>query len=183
MQGSDKDSAIRSDTSEQFYSGDPDQIARVASWARDIIAIRFRHIPEQDSKDIVQEVLTMVLTASAPESVARPRNLRAFTRHVATARAIDWLRLRKPSVGIDENGHVHPGSGPYDDVLRRDETERLRYALTHIDSKCRSVLQAHYLDGVSYAVLAAEEGLAESTLRVRSFDCLRKLRAFMKAME
>ena len=144
--------------------------------AREIVAFRPYGIPRDEHDDVVQQSLAMVWRACGQPGFCLRTGLKAFVRKVVMARCVDWLRRRRAVTEVDENLEA-PGREPAEAMLRADELERVRLALTHLGSGCQEIIRLHFLEELSYAEIAARLDRAEATLRVRVFNCMKELRA------
>lgn len=159
----------------RLIQGDRSILHEVGQWARQIVRARVYRLSREEEDDLVQETVAQVWSAAGRDAFALRVGLKPFVRKVAAARAVDRLRRRRPNAELDPN-LCDRVPDPYENALRRDEEARLAWALQSLDDPCRQLIRAHYFEDRSYESLAAEEGRAVSTLRVRLFHCMQALR-------
>lgn len=159
----------------QFLAGDAAACTTVERWAMEILLFRRFRLQREELEDVVQETLITVLRHASRPDFRLTHGMRAFVRRVALTRAIDAMRRSRPTALLDEN-LPDPAPGPYDELLRRDQRARLRWALQALDPRCREIIRLHLEEDLPYAEIAAREGRSESTMRVRMFNCLKSLR-------
>lgn len=90
---------------------------------------------------------------------------RAFLQ---TLRTVRRRKLREASADPPAPGLGNPEAGT-----------RLYRILARLPETCRELLQRLYFDGASYAELAEEFGLRESSVRARTTRCLRSARKLL----
>ena len=166
----------------QFLSGDPAAAKKVQRWAWEIVFFKRLGIPTDDHDDIVQDTLASVIRAARKPDFVLQKGLRNFVRTVAIARCIDHVRRKRPTGVLDEN-HPDPGHDPYRDLLERDESGRLRWALQQLEVRCQQIIARHYFEELSYAQIATLEERSEATMRVRMFHCMKALRTLCSKWE
>lgn len=147
----------------------------VERWARDDVEFRRLPLSAVEVEDIVQQtLLELWRLASRPEFVVRV-SLRAVVRRIAVARTIDALRARRAR---DEVPDDLPDDRPDAAALlaRADDGARVRWAAAQLGAQCRDIVRLHFDDDLPFREIAARNGLAESSMRVRLFRCLQRLR-------
>jgi RNA polymerase sigma-70 factor (ECF subfamily) len=138
---------------------------------------------EHDAEDVVQDAYLRAVKffGSFRGGDARPW-LITIVRRVC----YDWLgrnRAHQPLTVFDEELHSGQGAGldPAQLVLRQENQELLRQALTELPVEFREVLVLRELEGLSYKEIAAVTNLPPGTImsrlaraRERLRDCLVK---------
>ncbi len=162
--------------------GDDDACREVESWARDIIRFQSYGLSTEDQRDVLQDTLTGLWRAVGQPDFELRHGLKALVRRIATARCIDRLRRRRPETEVPES-LPDPALDPYAQLLSSDMHARVRLAVQRLSESCRELIRRHFYEGVAYKVLADAEERAESTIRVRMFGCINKLRAMAAAWE
>lgn len=152
--------------------------------------IRQRVPDAGEAEDILQDVFFEYVEAyRLPEPIEQ---VGAWLYRVARNRIIDRFRKKRevalPEMGEDEEGHwldeVLPSSeaGPEAVYARGVLLEALIAALDELPKEQRDVFIAHELDGCSFKELAAESGVAVSTLLARKRYAVLHLRARLQTI-
>jgi RNA polymerase sigma factor (sigma-70 family) len=163
-----------------------DQNRRIAEAIRELgprIA-RFvrRRVSADDAEDILQDVyadLVEVTRALAPID-----ELGAWLYRVARNRIIDRSRKRRPEQFPEspadgerwEDMLPSPDGGPDAAYARRIVLDEIALALEELPEEQRAVFIAHEIEGESFKDIAAETGVAVSTLLSRKHYAVRFLR-------
>lgn len=163
----------------RFLEGDAAACRKAEGWIRDLIRYKGYGIPPAEYDDLVQETLAGVWRAAAAPGFTLRVGLQAFVRQVALARCVDWLRRRRPTEELDP-ALPAGGPNPYDDLLAADRRARVRWALLQLDRGCREIMRLHFVEERSYAQIALRLGRAEATMRVRMFQCIRRVRRLLE---
>ena len=166
----------------RFLAGESAAHRQVERWARDIVRFRPYGIPAPEHRDIVQQSIGMLWTACSRPSFTLRHGLRALVRRIVLARCVDHLRRMRPTVEVAED-LADPAIGLEDAALERERTLAVRRALHQLDERCREVIRLHFLDGIDYAQLAGQLGIATSTVRVRMFHCMKEVRRLISVSE
>ena len=159
----------------RFLAGDPAACRTVQGWAREIVGFRPYGIPRFEHDDVVQQSLGMMWKACSREGFALRFGLKAMVRKIVLARCVDHLRRRHPTEPVDES-LIDPGPDPERTILEADRWDSVERALRQLNQRCRDVIRLHFMDGVAYAELAERMGLAQATVRVRMFHCIKEPR-------
>lgn len=159
-----------------FLAGDPATCRVVERWAWEIVHFRWFGIPVEDRRDVIQDTVADVWRAVSQAGFTLRIGLRPLVRKIATARCIDRMRRRRPTAELSE-ALQDPNPGPYEQLLRKDESARVRWALQSMDPRCREIIQLHFVEDLPYAEIAAREQRSEATMRVRMFQCMKALRS------
>lgn len=152
--------------------------------------IRQRVPDAGEAEDILQDVFFEYVEAyRLPEPIEQ---VGAWLYRVARNRIIDRFRKKReaplPEVSEDDDGHwldeVLPSqeSGPEAAYARGVLLEELIAALDELPVAQRDVFIAHELDGRSFKELAAESGVALSTLLARKRYAVLHLRARLQTI-
>jgi RNA polymerase sigma-70 factor (ECF subfamily) len=86
---------------------------------------------------------------------------------IARNTAIDRLRARRLHRDIEDyhEGIAAPGGDPESVALARSEAGRIQRCLEELEQDRRAAITGAYLDGLSYAELAARAGIPLNTMR------------------
>ena len=95
---------------------------------------------------------------------------------------IDHFRTRKPELLLtfDDSVIADPTPRPEDEVITREQWERVRGAIAQLRPEHQEVLLLRFLDGLSHAEVGQVLGLREPTVRVlqhRALKCLLEILA------
>ena len=138
---------------------------------------------EHDARDVVQDAY---LRAVKFFDSFRGGDARPWLITIVRRLCYDWLkrnRSHQPLTVFDEELHSDQGDGldPAQLVLRQEDREMVRQALSELPVEFREVLVLRELEGLSYKEIAAITNLASGTVmsrlaraRERLRDCLVK---------
>ncbi len=134
-----------------------------AGWIRRLAA-NLIHDPGT-ADDVAQETLLAAMKESPEPKATRRGWLAGTVRNRAKARWRSEQRRAKRELAVGrKRGHA-PSTA---DVAERVEAQRhLAQAILVLDDPIRSTIVRHYLDGISMAEIARQEGVASATVRSR----------------
>ena len=157
-----------------------------------VFAVACRLVGPDDAEDVV--MATYLRAWQALPNFEGRASLKSWLYRIAFNCATDLQRRRKRSPvvrpdPIDDGqdaiervadvGAVLPG-----EVLQADETRaQIAQALRRLPDEHRIVLELRYMDGLSYAEIAAATGVGMGTVMSRLFNAKRKLQRALKALE
>ncbi|MFH0983584.1 MAG: RNA polymerase sigma factor [Planctomycetota bacterium] len=139
----------------------------VYGWAYRLLG---RH---HDAQDTAQEVFLRWLAQSRR---AVPENPRGWLRQVTVNRAIDQLRLRRTTVPPTEAVMPHSTASECDELEKRELRSEVAAALAQLTEAQRSVLVAKVYDGLTFAEIAIELGVAVPTAKTHYLRALSAVR-------
>lgn len=177
MTGPSEDSKLRA-----FLRGESRQVRQVERWAKSVASSPRFGIPASERDDIVQEAMISLYRAAARSGRPLRSTLRAFVRHVAASRCIDWLRKSRPRVGLTEEP-PDPSPPPDYRIQLVSEFSGVRLAMDRLGDKCRQIIILRFDRQFSFEEISQRTGVKESTLRVRLFDCLKRIRHLMRSQK
>ena len=168
--------------------GDAEAFAALVG--RDVEALRRfcrRLIGPADADDLIQE--TLIRAWRSIGRLGAPYHFRAWLFGIAANVAQKWWRRRRLAVSLerlfaesadlgsdDGWGGWGTAEGPEMVVEGDEERRRLGEALDALPATLRRVLVLHYLEGQSYAEIAAALAVPLSTVKGRLFKSRRRLR-------
>lgn len=117
---------------------------------------------DADAEDVVQEVFLEVFQRQA---LCEARNLPGLLHRMATFRALDLLRSRKPSARLDPFA-VSAGEAPEQAAVARELAARLRLALSELSKQQAAVFCLRYFDERSYEEIAGALGITTGAVGV-----------------
>ena len=132
--------------------------------------------------DIVQSVALEVLQDAEHESFADESAFRRWVWRVATNKILEkhrrWSAAKRAAhreVELEHESVVDARATPDQHAQRAEELRALAAALEQLDDELREVLLLRRVFDVPPALVAAELGIAESTVRWRTAQALAKL--------
>jgi len=128
--------------------------------------LRHKNLVDLDAEDVIQETYTRLVAA---DSVAHIRDARSYLFQVAGSVVIDAIRRRKvislSSVpDLDYQAVASEAPSPEQQVIARDELQRLAAMIAQLPGKVRDVFLLRRVQGLSQRAVAQRLGLAESTV-------------------
>ncbi len=129
----------------------------------------------QDAEDVVQEVFVEVYRMQSHKQV---ECWPALLRRMATCRAIDRLRTRKPSMRLDDVHLLGDSTDPLSRLIGQDLGERLRVAIASLSERQASVFCLRFFEDQTYRQIA--DALNISTAAVG--DALLKARTRLESL-
>ena len=130
-----------------------------------------------EAEEALQEVFVKIWT-KADRFAASDLSPISWLVAVARNHAIDRLRARRrPAAGLDDALDVaDPAPGPEARVMAGAESERIGRCLDELEKERAAAVRGAYLDGLSYAELAARHDVPLNTMRTWLRRSLLKLR-------
>jgi len=140
---------------------------------------------EEDAEDLSQEIILKVYTAfTTRNDIEEPDR---FVWRVAHNILANYYRgLSRAAVGIPmedvENSLTSADRGVEDDIILREDTDRLRREIAYLSATRRRVLIAHYYEGQTVTAIARELSLPEGTVKWHLYEAKRDLKKGMETM-
>lgn len=137
-----------------------------------------RGMSAQSAADAVQEAFIRLLRSPGDDI----RDLKSYVQRTAETVAIDVHRIeRRAAAVIDPNALIddsYADPQPLADALMisREEALALNAALLELPARCREVLILHKFEGLTYAEISDQLGIAKNTVMVhmvKALGCLR----------
>lgn len=164
---------------------------REEAWAQkevmDLISAFARHVhnragrdiaKELDAEDLAQEASRRFFTVGIHQYRGQGSE-KSFLYSIVKATCIDiWRR-------VDRRKRLWEGQDPVETETHENPDAKVEVdlILARLDPDARALLQRVYLDGASYAELAAELGLEESSVRAKVSRILRRSRELANPTE
>ncbi len=162
--------------------GEPAATAEVRVRVRRILAFRGYGMSREDRFDLEQVVLLQVWQAVGRPDFA-PEGFWGFVEVLASRRAIDWWRVRRPEVDFEPPATVaDPSTGPLRAVLDREQSELAQAALERLSPECQELIRLHVGSRLSYGELAQRLGKSEGALRVQMHRCIQRASRILREM-
>jgi RNA polymerase sigma-70 factor (ECF subfamily) len=139
-----------------------------------------------DPSDIVQEALADAGRKLPSFAAERPMPYYPWLRRLALERLIRWRRhlgSRKRDVARERPDHsvaladrlIDGGTSPSARAIRGEERQRTRAVVNRLATADRRLLELRYLDGLSFAEIAAAMGIGEGAARMRHLRALERV--------
>ncbi len=128
-----------------------------------------------DTEDVVQEVF---LEAHRLRQSRAVRNWPGLLRRLATCRALDRLRQRRPVYPLDGLSLANAEAGPEAVAIGNELAERLRAALADLPGREAAVFCLRYFEDLSYQQIADTLGVSPGAVGV----ALHKARAKLEGL-
>lgn len=124
----------------------------------------------QEAKEIAQEAYVRLLQLHEPGA---PGLLRAYLFKTASNLAIDRLRHRRvrqrseeqPQLFEELNTTRRESDDPAEQLLAREQADRLLGYLQELPIKCQQVINLHRVEGISQLDVSARLGISERMVR------------------
>jgi RNA polymerase sigma factor (sigma-70 family) len=124
----------------------------------------------QEAKEIAQEAYVRLLQLHKPGA---PGLLRAYLFKTASNLAIDRLRHRRvrqrsegqPQLFEELNATRGESDDPAEQLLAREQADRLLGYLQELPIKCQQVISLHRVEGISQLDVSARLGISERMVR------------------
>ncbi len=171
---------------EQARQGDMDAFAELFEPLRSKVhSVACRMVGPQDAEDIVMD--TFLKAWQALPGFRGDAALHTWLLRIARNRCLDVIRSRRaqpmkfeldaPAPGGDAPVQIHdPGQATPDELAaNRLDARAAHAALATLDDVHREALLLKYEDGLSYAEIAAAQGVRIGTVMSRLFNARRKL--------
>ncbi|MBL7814201.1 MAG: RNA polymerase sigma factor [Saprospiraceae bacterium] len=135
----------------------------------------------EDADELLQNCVMKVWHNIKNDKYDNRGKFEIYFFNIVTYTWIDELRKRKkrPADDIDSVS-MYLGEDSfeimYQNVLKNGQVQSLYKALARLGELCRTVISAFYLDNKPTKEIAEQEGVADSAIRKRLFDCRERLR-------
>lgn len=128
-----------------------------------------------DAEDVVQEVF---LEAQQLETAHQVRKWSSFLRRIATCRALDRLRRRKPALPIEDSLVAGNAPNPEAVAIGNELEELLRQAITELPEQQAAVFCLRYFEDSSYEQIAGSLNISAAAVST----ALHKARTRLKTL-
>ena len=128
-----------------------------------------------DAEDVVQESL---LEAFELHNRQKVHNWGGLLRQVATRRAIDRLRKRRPAETLSQDYAIPQSGQPEPAAIERELASRLRLAIAELPDREASVFSLRYFSELNNSEIAQALGISTDAVGV----ALHKARAKLKRL-
>ena len=128
-----------------------------------------------DAEDVVQESLLEAFQLHGRQTV---NNWGGLLRQLATRRAIDRLRKRRPTETLSQELTIPQSDQPEPAVIERELASRLRLAIAELPDREASVFSLRYFGELNNSAIAQVLGISTDAVGV----ALHKARAKLKRL-
>jgi RNA polymerase sigma-70 factor, ECF subfamily len=132
-----------------------------------------------DTEDVVQEVFFQAYRLRAVQEV---RHWAGFLRQLASCRALDRLRQRKPLVSLNGMHVPQSRNGPEETAIGRELVERLRQAVAGLPPREAEVFCLRYFEDCSYQEIAETLNVNPGAVAAALHKARTKLHALLGAV-
>lgn len=162
--------------------GDSAAVRHVRERVWKILSFRGYRLPEEDRKDLVQEIVTQIWQAVTRPGFEAGERFWGFVEVVTARRAIDWLRVQRYSSEIDPN-LAASGADPLDKTIAKEKNRLAFIALSQLSEPCRELIFLHAGLDKTYKEIAQLLGKSEGALRIQMFRCVRAARRILSGYD
>jgi RNA polymerase sigma-70 factor (ECF subfamily) len=137
-------------------------------------------VDDENVDDVVQAVALKLQTADALARMRAARSPEGYAFVMVRHAAIDLERRRSHESGsLSLDSHDAPDPAPAQDLVleRRLRQDQLKLALDGLADSDRLLVRLRFWENLSIAQIAARLGMPYSTVAVRMFRLLRRLRS------
>ena len=155
-----------------FLKGDKEPTETVVHWIRAVVF----HSAWQDfenAEDVVSDAVFKTYRTLRSESFRHESSLRVFVSRIARYTVVDAIRREKTIRELlkEENLTLPECDDPSQVVEEQEERSLFGRIWDLIDPKCRRLWLMIFNDHLLYKTIAANEGVAESTVKNRVLRC------------
>lgn len=130
----------------------------------------------QDCEDVLQEVF---IEAFRYFESGKVRNPKAFLYRLVTFRSLDTLRRRKVHSELDASQIIDKAMNPLDQVVEKDEDNRLRTIVAGLPSRQAAVFCLTYFEGLSADEIASTLEISTNAVGMALFKARAKLQSLV----
>ncbi len=162
--------------------GDRDAFSRLYdAVAPKLLGVALRVLEDRASAEDAMQDAFVKIWRNADRYAVTGHSPMTWLIAIARNTAIDRLRRRRPVDDIDALAEVLPAVGACGEAaaMARSEVARITACLDELDPDRRDAVRGAYLDGRSYADLAAQHGVPLNTMRTWLRRSLLRLRECM----
>jgi RNA polymerase sigma-70 factor, ECF subfamily len=145
------------------------------------IALKFLTAPE--SEDLTHDIFLQLAKATAYDPTRS--SLRTFLAVLTRSRAIDRLRSQSRQAQRRQSAEIEAVGAnlPLSDLLRREQSQAVRDALTQLSQEQQAVLKLIYYEGLNQPTIAERLNLPLTTVKSRARLGLLRLRQILDKLE
>jgi RNA polymerase sigma-70 factor (ECF subfamily) len=145
----------------------------VADYGRNVFRIAYRILGSvHDAEDVAQEAFCEAFQFQQGEDV---KNWGGLLRRVATLRAIDCLRRKRPTIPLDGLLEASYGN-PTQELEARELAERLRWAVGQLPDGQAAIFSLAYFDEQSHDQIAEALGISPAAVSTALYKARQRLK-------
>jgi RNA polymerase sigma-70 factor (ECF subfamily) len=129
-----------------------------------------------DTEDVVQEVFLQAYRMRAEEPI---RHWAGLLHRLASCRALDRLRQRKPTVALDDLNLACSANSPEETAIGRELAERLREAIGQLPEREAEVFCLRFFEDLSYERIAEILNINRGAVAQALFKARAKLQTML----
>lgn len=149
----------------------------VARYGRMVFHIAWRILGHYaDTEDVVQEVFLEAHRLRSQETI---RHWPGLLRRLATCRALDRLRQRRPIVSMNAYRLVSDDDEPIENLISDELEERLRQSIAELPEREASVFCLRYFDQLTNKEIAETLNISEGAVAVALHKARTKLENYL----
>lgn len=168
----ERDRALR-----KFFFDDP----FYRNWIRDFV-LRLNGTAE-DAREVFQVALIDFDKYTSKDSFKglKTSAVRTYFLEIAKHKWFDLYRKKKPMLDLKEADFEISESPPDVEEFSEEEVQVLNFGLQHLDARCRDMLMAKYIDGLSMKQIAEKFGFHRERRAINQMArCKEYLKSKMK---
>lgn len=139
-----------------------------------------------NGEDLAQDLTAAVFerAVSRQHTLRKPEAFGAWLFRIARTTIAGHYRSRRPVVSLDQaDSQPAPGESPPEAVMRREEGERLRQAVSTLSEREQEIIRLKFAGGLGNQEIAKVLRLRAGHVAVILYRALRKLRARLAEMD
>ena len=141
--------------------------------------IYFRIGDKEISEDLTSEVFLKIFDFLKNKE-AKIQNFRAFLYKTANNSIIDFYRLRKDTVSLDETKEISHPSDAEDQTDKLLQINQLKKYFNQLKPEYQNPVLLHYFEGLSYKEIAEVLGESEANVKMRSHRGIKLLKSLLR---
>jgi RNA polymerase sigma factor (sigma-70 family) len=166
-----------------FVAGRKEDVDVVVGWVRDVV----RHSAwghEDSVEDLVSDTVIKLLRLLGSGEFRGESSLKTYVSRVARYTAVDFARHERRSRLLLTEENVPTANVPTpEDLYAQKEAHRLFDRLLElVDPRCKRLWEMIFARHLTYAEIAAQEGVSATAIKVRVYRCKEEAVAIGKRM-
>jgi RNA polymerase sigma-70 factor (ECF subfamily) len=165
----------------EYTEGVPEAYARVGRWIRTVVDNRHWGLTHQ-REDIIQEVHKRLFANLAGGRFRADSSLKTYASQIAKYTCIEFLRqkIRVNAVDLESVELRDLSPGPEQRLQSSEWIQFATEALASLPEGCRQLFEMAFVQRLSYQDIARKLGIAEGTVKSRTWRCRDTLSKILK---